>query len=378
MKKLFPILAIAAITVVSSCTKDEDNNNDSNNNQTGLQVPAAYDSSNYSVNIASIAAATTNFNAIVTEVRKGRTSGAVSAATMLSAYNAGTPSLQSITTSYFNNVLTGPQNWFMRAETASGGVYNPDSTGSAGAFGGYMFDTAGFEPEQIIEKGMFGATMVNEAYRLLSGNPTLAQIDQALHIIGATPHFRSSSNAAKHGAAADRYFSVYVARRDKNDGNGFYSQMRFNFIKLQAAVKGGAQYNRERDEAIAAIKDILERANAATIINYCHTSIALLSQTTVTDAQRATALHAIGECHGFAWGWKTITGKRITDAQLDEIMELLNAPVSGGGRPVLFLTDRVNQLVKLQQIITKVQAIYSFTNAQVEDFRSNWIVVQDR
>jgi hypothetical protein len=378
MKKLFPILAIAAITVFASCTKDEDNNNDNNNNQSGLQVPAAYDSSNYTANIATVGSIRTNFDAMITEVRKGRTSGTVSASALLSAYNAGSPSLKSLTTNYFDNILTGPQNWFMRAETASGGVYNPDSAGSAGAFGGYMFDTAGYEPEQIIEKGMFGATLVNEAYRLLSGNPTLAQIDQALHIIGANPHFRSSSNATKHGAAADRYFSVYVARRDKNDGNGFYSQMRFNFIKLQAAVKGGTQYNRERDEAIAAIKDILERANAATIINYCHTSIALLSQTTVTDAQRATALHAIGECHGFAWGWKTISGKRITDAQLDEIMELLNAPVAGGGRPVLFLTDRVNQIGKLQQIITKVQNIYSFNATQIEDFRSNWIVVQDR
>jgi hypothetical protein len=377
MKKLLPILAFAAITAVSSCKKDDDINND-NNNQSGLQVPASYDSSNYATNIAAIGSVRTNFDAVITEVRKGRTGGNVSAATMISAYNAGTPSLKSLNTTYFDNILTGPQNWFMRAQTASGSVYNPDSAGSAGAFGGYMFDSAGFEPEQIIEKGMFGATLVNEAYRLLSGNPTLAQIDQALHIIGANPHFRGSNNASKHGAAADRYFSVYVARRDKNDGNGFYSQMKFNFIKLQAAVKSGSQYNRERDEAIAAIKDILERANAATIINYCHTSISLLSQTTVTDAQRASALHAIGECHGFAWGWKTIASKRITDSQIDEIMELLNAPVGGGGRPVLFLTDRVNQINKLQQIITKVQAIYGFTNAQVEDFRSNWIVVQDR
>jgi hypothetical protein len=377
MKKLLPILAFAAITAVSSCKKDDDINND-NNNQSGLQVPASYDSSNYATNIAAIGSVRTNFDAVITEVRKGRTGGNVSAATMISAYNAGTPSLKSLNTTYFDNILTGPQNWFMRAQTASGSVYNPDSAGSAGAFGGYMFDSAGFEPEQIIEKGMFGATLVNEAYRLLSGNPTLAQIDQALHIIGANPHFRGSNNTSKHGTAADRYFSVYVARRDKNDGNGFYSQMKFNFIKLQAAVKSGSQYNRERDEAIAAIKDILERANAATIINYCHTSISLLSQTTVTDAQRATALHAIGECHGFAWGWKTIVSKRITDSQIDEIMELLNAPVGGGGRPVLFLTDRVNQINKLQQIITKVQAIYGFTNAQVEDFRSNWIVVQDR
>jgi hypothetical protein len=169
-----------------------------------------------------------------------------------------------------------------------------------------------------------------------------------------------------------------VARRDKNDGNGLYSNTRFNFIKLQAALKAGEAYQTEKNEAIAAIISNMEKANFATVVNYCHTSIANLSQTTLTDAQKAATLHAIGECIGFSMGYKGLVNNKITNAQIDEILELLNAPVSGNGKPALFITDRVNQILKLQTIITKIQQIYNFSNVEIEDFKKNWIAEQNR
>jgi hypothetical protein len=73
-----------------------------------------------------------------------------------------------------------------------------------------------------------------------------------------------------------------------------------------------------------------------------------------------------------------LVNKNITDTQIDEILELLNAPVSGNGKPALFITDRVNQIQKLQSIINKIQQIYGFTNVEIEDFKKNWIAEQNR
>jgi hypothetical protein len=187
-----------------------------------------------------------------------------------------------------------------------------------------------------------------------------------------------NSSAAKHGAAADKYMAVYAARRDKNAGNGIYAQIRFNFIKLQAALKAGEAYQNEKNEAIAAIISNMEKANFATVINYCQTSIANLSLTSLTDIQKAATLHAIGECIGFTMGYKGIQNKKITDAQIDEILVMLNAPATGGGKPALFITDRVNQIQKLELIINKIQQIYAFSDSDVNDFKKNWIAEQNR
>ncbi|MFN4082522.1 MAG: hypothetical protein ACK4K9_02720 [Bacteroidia bacterium] len=368
MKKQFAVYAII-LMAITACKKIEDKKDEDNQ-------PLVYDSVNFNNNIQPFLELSQSFNAIVNEVKKGRTSAEVSETALINAYITGTPTLQSITTSFYNNMLMGSSGWFSIAAKSSGSTFHPDTPGSKGSFGGYMFDENGFEPEQMIEKGMFGSTLTNKALELLRNNPTLAQVDQALFLFGSNPSFKNSGNTTKHGSNADRYLANYIARRDRNNGNGYYSKFKKNFIKLQEAVKAGK--TSERDEAVAAIAEIAEKANAATIINYCYASISNLSQTNLTDAQKAATIHAIGECHGFTLGWKTVNGKKITDAQIDEIMNLLNAPVTGGGKPLLFITDRLNQIVKLQMVISNLQNIYGFRNVDLEEFKNNWVAVQDR
>lgn len=374
MKKQSLLLVIMAFAMVfTACKKEE-----TTTGKSALNIPSAYDSTNFVGNLGDLISFRQNFDAMVNEAKKGRvTNQTASASAMENSFKAGTISIESFTIPAFAALLVGENGWFKELEKASGKTYHVDSlTNTGGTFGGYLFDENGFEPEQIIEKGLFGAALVNHAHSLLK-SPRLAEVDQALYVFGATPHFVSSS-AAKHGAAADKYLAVYAARRDKNAGNGIYAQIRFNFIKLQAALKAGEAYQNEKNEAIAAIISNMEKANFATVINYCQTSIANLSQTTLTDAQKANTLHAIGECIGFTMGYKGIANKKITDAQIDEILALLNAPTTGGGKPALFITDRVNQISKLQLIITKIQAVYGFSNAEIEDFKKNWINEQNR
>jgi hypothetical protein len=376
MKKqhLFLIM-IAFATSFVACKKDE-----TNSENKSLAIPSAYDSTNFVANLGDLISFRQNFDAMVNEAKKGRVNGqTVSSLAIQNAFQAGDLSIAAVTNSVFSGKLFGSNNdgWFNKIEQVSGKTYHVDSANNTGGtFGGYLFDENGFEPEQIIEKGLFGAALANYAQTVLK-SPSLAEVDQALYVLGFTTHF-VNSNAAKHGAAADKYLAVYVARRDKNDGNGLYSNTRFNFIKLQAALKAGEAYQTEKNEAIAAIISNMEKANFATVVNYCHTSIANLSQTTLTDAQKANTLHAIGECIGFTMGYKGLVNKNITDTQIDEILELLNAPVSGNGKPALFITDRVNQIQKLQSIINKIQQIYGFTNVEIEDFKKNWIAEQNR
>jgi hypothetical protein len=169
--------------------------------------------------------------------------------------------------------------------------------------------------------------------------------------------------------------SGYVARRDKNDGNGFYSTIKTNAIKLQAAIKAGDKYKSEQQEAIAAIKLTWEKASAASAINYCNAVMTTLSNTTVTDAQKAAALHSLSEGIFFTATWKNIgqTNRKITDAQIDEISNLFNATAS-----YKVAVNPVTELPKIQQIISKLQGIYGFTNTELEDFKFNWISVQGR
>jgi hypothetical protein len=235
--------------------------------------------------------------------------------------------------------------------------------------------------EQLVEKGQFGATHYNHAVSLLSGTITPATVDKLIAIFGATPSFSNSGSNKVDPNIRDRASANYAARRSKGaDNNSLYAQMKANFIKLQAAVKGGEAFNKERDEAVAALKLTWEKIIAATVINYCHSTTSTLSNSNLTDAQKGSGLHAYGECVGFIHGWLTIpqAHKKITDTQIEEILTLLNAPRNGTPTSYKFVTDGANELPKLQQIIDKLQTIYGFSPQDIIDFKSNWVNVEGR
>lgn len=370
ISKIFFSVIIGVALINIGCKKE-----DEKKSEPPLTIASSYDSSNYLTNSEKYKSLRTNFDLLVVECKKARVNGVVvSESSLNNLFVAGSPSIELVTILAYLSQLQGTNGWFKQLSLASGNTYHVDSMSvNGGSFGGYLFDENGFEPEQMIEKGLFGAALSKQAIQILSNNPGLNEVDYALSLIGATPHFKSSNNA-KHGSAADKYLAVYIARRDKNDGNGFYTILKNNFLKLQSAIKGGEKYSNEKNEAVKNIKLTIEQANFATIINYCQSSIANLTLTTLTDAQKASTLHALGECVGFAIGWKELPGKKITDAQIDEILTLLNY----NSKPSLFITNRVTEINKLQQAISKIKEIYGFTDAQVEDFKKNWVSEQNR
>ncbi len=356
--------------------------NNDNDEKDPLLIPTTYDGAAFAANTATQAAVRTQLDKLVNEAKKGRTAGAkVTFDALNGLYTTGTPSLKSITTTYYDGRLSGNGGWLDELAKASGSTYTPTapSGGQGGVYGAYLFDENGLELEQLIEKGLFGAAMYNHAVALANGAITLATVDQMVSIFGAHPDFPNTNNAAKT-SNPDKFLANYAARRDKNDGNGLYSQMKNAFIKLQAALKAGDDYKLEQEEALEAIFTTWEKINAATIINYCHQTIAGLSATNPTDAQKSAALHAYGEGVGFTHGWRGLSSKYkiISDAQIDEILTLLNAPQNGTPTSYKFVTDPVTELPKLTQVITKLKGIYKFSDQEIEDFKKNWVSEQGR
>jgi hypothetical protein len=323
----------------------------------------------------------TNLNNQVTAAKAGRTVGTeVTLAALETPYLAGAPSVRDVSTTYFVGKMEGPNGYMNELANSSGTTYTPgDMTGEGGVYGSYLFDETGLEMEQLIEKGQFGAVLYNHFTTLISAPISIATVDQMVAIFGAHPDFPNTNNAA-NAANPDRFMANYAARRDKADGNGLYTQMKNNFIKLQAAVRAGSNYETEKQEAVDALALTWEKINAGTIINYCHGATSTLSESDPTDNQKAGALHAIGEAIGFSHGWKTIPSdnKLITDTEIDDILVLLNAPHDAPSTVYTFVTDPLNQLPKLQEAIVKLQDIYGFTDQEIEDFRFNWVNVQGR
>ncbi|WP_375585797.1 DUF4856 domain-containing protein [Cyclobacterium xiamenense] len=347
-----------------------------------LQIPTAYDGSNFSTAAATQAAVLTQLSALTTEMQRGRQGQTVNLPTLESLYAAGNPSVEDVTTTYYDGKISGTGGWLDELAKASGGsVYAPgEPTGQGGTLGGYLFDENGLELEQMIEKGLFGAALYNHATALFSSQMTTDEVDQALAIFGATPAFSNSSSSNVASDVRDRFMANYAARRDKNDGNGLYSQIKAAFLKLQAATKAGEEYQAEKDEAIAEVKLLWEKANAATIINYCHSTISRLSATNPSSDDVGAALHAYSEAVGFLHGWRTIpqADKRISDAQIDQLLVLLHAPQDGVPTSYKFATDPVNELPKLTQVIDQLKSLYEFSTQDIEDFKKNWVNEQGR
>ncbi|WP_209329136.1 hypothetical protein [Lunatimonas salinarum] len=347
-----------------------------------LQIPASYDGANFTTATTVQRAVLNQLSALTVEMQRGRIGEAVTQETLEDLFSGGNPSVEAVATPYYAGLITGTGAWLDELAKASGGsVYTPGvPVGEGGTLGGYLFDENGLELEQMVEKGLFGAALYHHATTLLSGDMTSEEVDQVLAVFGATPAFSNSSSNNVASDVRDRFMANYTARRDKNDGNGLYSQIKAAFLKLQAATAAGSEYQAEKLEAIDDIKLIWEKANAATIINYCHATISRLSATNPTSSDIGAGLHAYGEAVGFIHGWRTIPQehKRITDAQIDAILVLLNAPYNGTPTSYKFVTDAVNELPKLSQVMDQLQAIYQFTDQDIIDFEKNWVNEQGR
>lgn len=335
-----------------------------------LEVPANYVSDNYDVNVAAE-------DAVIGELSDMTAAANAAEANAQTSSVAAIPypaTLSAVTLPAYRNLT---EDWLVelvKSANSSTGFQNPgDSAPASGEEGGLLgtrlLDENGLELEQMVQKGAFGAALYNHALTVINGDlSNSAAIDQLVEILGTKPDFDPSATTAA---------AKYAKRRsDVANESGFFYDIRNSLITAKAAIEAGPGFEEERDAAIEAYLAAWEASNFATVIYYCNaTKVKLQAATALADgpdkdAALGNAMHAYAEGVAFAHGFKGLGQKQITDAQIDSILELLLAPE--GETPESYrLLNEVTLLANLDQIIDDVQAIYGFTEAEVNGFLAN-------
>ncbi len=335
-----------------------------------LTIPVSYDASQYIANTTEELKVLDLLADMSAEMKKGRAGSQVDGQKLLMDLT----SFKAIGTAYYYNLIE--TNLLPELISQSGGTtFIPGTNG--GVYGTYLFNKYGIENEQRIEKGLFAAAFYQEARKLTDGQLNAATSDKVIALFGAHPDFANSNDGSLH-TNKDRFIANYVARRDKNDGAGFYTNIQGALIKLQAAVTAGSSYKTEQDEAIQSVFENWEKGSAATAINYFYSVLGKLSSTNLDEAAISSAMHSFSEILGFLEGFRTVNGKIITDTQIDEILTLLNMPVGETPTTLNIISQPAQELPKLLEAMSRLQSIYQFTDAEMEDFKKNWINEQQR
>ena len=374
-EKIFIVLI--AVLVISSCKKDKE----IVDSKTPLEIPTNYTSTNFIANATQELNVAAQLGSLTAYMKKAQDVGYKSIKDSLVYFFSGsaTPSLKDVTGTYYINLIES--NWFDEIVASSQNTYDPLNAPTATAGGVYvnrLLNAKAKENIQEIEKGLYTAALYNHFVSMSTGTITSSTIDKMLAIIGGNPSFPNSYTG--NVASPDEYILKYVSRRDKNDGSGFYSNIKNGFLKLKATVAAGDNYIAEQNEAVNTIRLNIEKGMAATTINYCYAALAKLSATSPTDAEKASALHDLGEAVGFVHGLKAVptNARMITNAQVDEVLNLLLAPSTDKGRMFMFITMPSVHLPQLSDVQTKLKAVYNFSATEMEDFKNNWVSIQGR
>lgn len=291
------------------------------------------------------------------------------AAELQALFEAGTPSLASIVTPGFAATVPGI---FAASESAAGSDWTPADppTGTGGALGTVLFSARGVDVQEAFEKGVLAAGHFYEAQRLMSAGATAATVDRILALYGTTPTFPMDTKAAVN---PDLFSAGYAKRRTNPAAStpGLYLTIKRAFIDARAAAAGGSACVTQRDAALAMIRVDWERAMVGTAVFYLNSASQKLEAAAATDADRASALHAYNEAVGFLKGLRTLDASMRTpsDAQLDEILVTLLAPMGSEPESHKLLTDTVTYLPRLGQAVTQLQAAWKFTPDEVANFK---------
>ena len=122
-----------------------------NNEPAPLVIPSEYDAVGFNAASQSEQGIRTRLSDLASTMQAGRSTGTAVAITDLeSGYTTGTPSLKSLTTTYYRGKINDNGGWFSNLVQASRNSYSPGQTsGEGGVFSGYLFDENGIELELI-------------------------------------------------------------------------------------------------------------------------------------------------------------------------------------------------------------------------------------
>jgi len=365
------LVALSAL-VLWGCSDDAGQDSPPASGTCVLTLPASYDGSKYESNAASELGLRTSFSAFTQKMKDAEADLTLqpTAAELAALFEAGAPGLKATTSSAFQPRVAGLLAEF---EASAGKSYVPqDPPEAGGKFGNYIFSAHGTDLRQAIEKGLFGAAFYHQALALMAGAVDETTPDRLIALFGAHPTFPADDKAASN---PDVLAAAYAERRDKKDSAqpGPYLKMKAAFIQAQAAIRAGQGCNADRDEALATLRTEWERAIFATVVFYLNDAATKLAIEPPTESTQSAGLHSYGEVIGFVSGFRGLptSGRTITDAQLEDLLATLGAPVDAEVTSYKLVTDTASQLSALQQAAGKIASIYQFSAADLEAYKVN-------
>ncbi len=331
------IIALTTIAVVS-CGSDDDNNS--------YNVPNSYNFSNvsYSGQISRI-----DMLKEMTSYMKTAHDGVAIDAQQLKNMYANTNytwtsspfTVDQPTKQLKNKTATGEsisvENWMDKLAVISAS----STTGSNGTAGlvtslsgskKYIFDENGFEPIQLIDKGLMGSVFYYQGTSVylsdskvggannddLAENKTYTDMqhywDEAFGY-GSFPIDLTGANiGTKNSAGELSYYSKYLKKAHDANLNTVDQLMKDGFISGRAAINN-KDYN-TRDEAIILVRKHWEMINVAAALHYLNASLTNLGD----DALRN---HELSEAYAFINAIKFNEGRTMTIAEVDATLDAL-------------------------------------------------------
>lgn len=366
-------LSIGLCSMLFTSCSDDDNNNPSN----VLNIPTTYSSTDYNSNVVAE-------NTVINELSTMTSAANDAEANAQGSTVADIAYPQTLSAVTLPNYRTLVEEWLtelVAAANSSDGFINPgfgntpDGSDQGGLLGSRLLDEYGLELEQMVQKGSFGAALYNHALTVVNGIKNGADgftdsgaIDRLVEIHGAEISFDPSETTAA---------ATYSRRRSNLTAEtGFFYDIQLNLITAKAAMEAGENFNDERDTALDNYLLNWELSNFATVIYYCNaTKDQLQSAFALEDGEEkdialGNAMHAYAEGVAFAHGFKGLSNKLITDAEIDLILADLLAVEGQNPESYRFLNE-VSLFANLDNVIDRIQDIYGFIDAEVTSFFVN-------
>lgn len=359
--------------ILTSCNHDDDDVVE----PTGIPIPSTYNSANFESNASAELIILDEIDAFVDYLGTANDGAQLDETTAYSLWN-GT-ALKDAAPADFQQIIEEQIDYLVAASAIDPYDWNTAPNNNGGHYENRVFNPYGVESLEFIEKSIFGGVLYHHAYEMylnFGAGITPAQIDQILAIYGATPVFANTSNSS---VGADRHSAKYAARRTPAAG-GLYLDIKANFIAARTYAEAGATYNSEKEFALATVFSLWEKVYASTTVNYAYAAIDYLAATNPTSSDIASGMHSYGEAIGFINGVYHLeeSYRMISTAQLEPILANMHTPVNQDPTSYQMVTNRVSALADLQLIFDSIQDIYSFSDAEMEAFKINWVNEEGR
>ncbi len=216
---------------------------------------------------------------------------------------------------YFNDIVAASQSMDTGSNGVAGVLFSADGTESR------LHDAQGFEPVQLIEKILMGALMYYQATgvyledekmnvdnkSVVEGEGTAMQHhwDEAYGYLGVSIDFPDNTEDV-------RFWGKYCVGRDALLGTN--ERLSLAFLIGRAAITEDRLD--ERDSAIADVRKEWENVCAGTAIHYINQGINNIGDDYVRN-------HALSEAVAFTYSLFYNPERRITEAQIDEVINLI-------------------------------------------------------